>query len=125
MSEELDYLNKTINDAKHNITYLENILQNNSDLEQNQTGIYIKKQIEYFKLVVFYHSLLQKSNIDGEFITLLLKTLIKLKKLLIDLIDLFDEKMIDNEYKNSKEIFQESFNVYDKQYNMLLMTALK
>ena len=40
---ESDYLNKTIDDANHNILYLDNILQNN----QLQSGIYIKKQIEY------------------------------------------------------------------------------
>lgn len=115
---ESDYLNKTIDDANHNILYLDNILQN----DQLQSGIYIKKQIEYFNSVIFYHSLLQKSeNIDGNFITLVLKTLLKLKTILLEIIS-FDEKPIT---KNTKEMFLESLNVYETQYNMLLLTALK
>jgi len=114
--EFVEQCKNEISDAEHNITYLNSILETQLDLQNSITETYMKKQIEHFKLVLFFNKkMLTEPEDYKSFISLMIKTITKLILTLTELISLFDDEMIDGEYKNSKEIYKSRVKHYNNQ----------
>ena len=113
-------ISQIINENEFNIKYLNKVLKNPKDFKKIQTEQYLKDQLKYFKLIIFYNTNLMKisEKIKKEpeiTITLMNMILVKIQDHINKLLGYSQENVDENYYTKTHTIFKEHNKYYENQ----------
>jgi len=116
-------ISQIINENEFNIKYLNKVLKNPKDFKKIQTEEYLKDQLKYFKLIIFYNTNLMKisEKIKKEpeiTITLMNMILVKIQDHINKLLGYSQENVDENYYTKTHTIFKEHNKYYENQIDI-------
>jgi len=116
-------ISQIINENEFNIKYLNKVLKNPKDFKKIQTEQYLKDQLKYFKLIIFYNTNLMKisEKIKKEpeiTITLMNMILVKIQDHINKLLGYSEENVDENYYTKTHTIFKEHNKYYENQIDI-------
>ena len=116
-------ISQIINENEFNIKYLNKVLKNPKDFKKIQTEQYLKDQLKYFKLIIFYNTNLMKisEKIKKEpeiTITLMNMILVKIQDHINKLLGYSQENVDENYYTKTHTIFKEHNKYYENQIDI-------
>ena len=116
-------ISQIINENEFNIKYLNKVLKNPNDFKKIQTEEYLKDQLKYFKLIIFYNTNLMKisEKIKKEpeiTITLMNMILVKIQDHINKLLGYSEENVDENYYTKTHTIFKEHNKYYENQIDI-------
>ena len=116
-------ISQIINENEFNIKYLNKVLKNPKDFKKIQTEEYLKDQLKYFKLIIFYNTNLmkisEKLKKEPEItITLMNMILVKIQDHINKLLGYSQENVDENYYTKTHTIFKEHNKYYENQIDI-------